>query len=291
VPDAYWNPQTGVVDFTRMAADLTQAQRDRDGLREHMSKTRNTAKKPDSRPVDDLSRVADEARAKAAQAAQDTPGQPEGTPASPATADGPAGSSGAPGAPLKPEELMALGQADWTKNNGSFSEDFYTKAQAAGYSKAMVDSFAQGQVAQQQAAVAAYDNALYQEAGGKEAFNQMAGWARVNMPNFDTVVNGIRSGNLDQGKLAVGALKAAYVAEHGHEGTLVTGSTPPSGAAGVVPFNDLSEVTQAMGSKEYQDKGAAGERVRAQVAQRLAASHRAGIDLGLRIMHNGQRIA
>lgn len=168
---------------------------------------------------------------------------------------------------------------------GRIADQTYADFESVGIDRETVDSVASARATQAKAV----QDSIFNAAGGQENFTAMTAWARANDPaKAAALSNAMSSPDAGYREYAVKAVKAAYEAAHGTEGTLVTGTTPPSGGlGGAQPFQTLGEVTAAMKDKQYSENPA----YREQVKSRLAASHRAGIDLGLRIMHNGNRIA
>jgi hypothetical protein len=132
--------------------------------------------------------------------------------------------------------------------SGSLSDASYAKLEKMGLSRAMVDNYIAGTTA----SVASYQEAGYSVAGGKEAYERMVSWAKVNLTPgeikaFDSQVG---SSDVDTMKLAVAGLNARYAASNGFTPkTSVLGSAAPfSGAGG---FQSRAQVTAAMKDPRY----------------------------------------
>jgi hypothetical protein len=286
VPDRFYDPKTGTVDVAGMAKALTDQERSYGELRKHMSQTRNE-KKPTTLPngEPDFQAIADNARATQGGQGSTSPA-PEAQPA----ADPAAAPGGPAAARLSADEVLALGMEDWKKNNGQFSPEFYDTAAKNGFSKDVIDGYVAGKQAQGAAIAARMWSEIHTRAGSKENWDQWTRWATTGLDQQElAVINAGLQGDTTQRALAVDRLKAAYVKEHGTEGQLLSGGQQLPFGAGIEPFQTTQDVVNAMRDPKYSAKD--GDRYRQEVANRIAASHRAGIDLNLRIIHNGQRIA
>lgn len=172
------------------------------------------------------------------------------------------------------------------QHGGGISDETFRDFDAVGIDRETVTSVAQ---LRQQQAQAARDS-LFKAAGGEDAFNTMSHWARVNDPSkLAALNNALSSPDGSYREFAVKQLADAYNAANGREGTMLTPNTlgAPQGGGNGNPFQTPQEVVAAMKKPEYSSDPA----YREQVKQRISASMRAGIDLNLRIVHNGQRIA
>jgi hypothetical protein len=127
-------------------------------------------------------------------------------------------------------------------------------------------------------------------AGGKESFDAAIAWARVNLSEadrsgFDRLVRSDTVGR----QAAVGWMMNHYHKAVGTPGTLLvanrSGMEDDGDNAGA--YASLSEMVKDMSSPEYK----ASEQFRQHVQRKLAANQRQKIDIGIRVMRNGDRIA
>lgn len=128
--------------------------------------------------------------------------------------------------------------------NGSLSDDAYTKLAKAGYSKEVVDNYIEGRIAVQ----AAKDAVGYEVAGGKDKFQEMGKWAAANMtPAEINAFNAALAGSTESMKLAVLGLKTRYEQANGADPKLL------GGARGVaeVGYESMAQVTAAMKDPRY----------------------------------------
>jgi hypothetical protein len=193
------------------------------------------------------------------------------------------------------DELMGIGQQDWDRNGGKFSEEFVRAAEAKGVPRAMAQQYADGLVAQQKAALAVALQEVYTAAGSKENFDTWHSWMKVNLPaDQQAQVVGAINGPTTRAA-GVQMLKQHYEQANGKPGNPIVpyGTGSDVGAnAGTNPFRSLKELTEAMADSRYDVTN--GRKYdpdyRREVEPRLAASVRAGIDLGIRVVNNGTRI-
>lgn len=102
----------------------------------------------------------------------------------------------------------------------------------------------------QEAAANQFNNAVYEVAGGTEAYNELIGWAGNNLPDdeIDSFNELLTSGNLSAIKLAVSGLKAQMAGSGASEPSrTVAGGTP----GGADRFNSWAEVHEAMADPRY----------------------------------------
>lgn len=129
-------------------------------------------------------------------------------------------------------------------DKGELSAESYTKLEAAGLSKAVVD----GYIAGQQALAAQRDAVGLEAAGGADQFAKMAEWSKTNLSEgerklFNTTM---QNGSVDEIKFAMGGLKARYEAANGREPTLVGGGQAAPGG-----YRSQEEMRQAMRDPRY----------------------------------------
>lgn len=188
---------------------------------------------------------------------------------------------------LATQELVAAGR---------ISEQSYSNFERLGISRAAVDFNVQARRSQDEA----LKKAVYDTAGGQSNFESMSAWARVNLaPHEQQSIDGLlRSTDPMHREMAVKTIKARYEAANGTSGTLLNNvpNAPPgsSGVSNAQPFRSLKEYTDAIKDPRWGlmegDRSKIDTGYRTEMAQRLLATHRAGIDLGLRVFDNGKRI-
>ena len=121
----------------------------------------------------------------------------------------------------------------------------------AGYPKAVVEGFIKSrQILENQ-----YTSAVYEAAGGEEAYSRMTQWAAANLSKADIEAfnSAIDSGNLGTVKLIMGGMRSAMgealTQKHGTSNPSVLGgpaTTNPTGG-----FADKAEMVKAMSDKRY----------------------------------------
>lgn len=128
-----------------------------------------------------------------------------------------------------------------------------------------VDAFIEGQKSRMDN----YDKQGFDEAGGKDKFNEMAAWAAQNMTKEEVAkLNAdFNSGDITTLKLAVNSLKASYEKAQGSEPNLIQGENQNGNAA--TGFQSTAEVTKAMSDPRYKTDPA----YRASVAAKMAVTN------------------
>lgn len=195
---------------------------------------------------------------------------PDGTPASVAPAD--------PAAP-KPEGDLTIDKAaaeavsnaglDMEKLSAEFStegklkDESYAALEKIGLSRDVVDDY----IRLKQGEATSVRNEVLSIAGGEENFSQMIQWAAGNYQDTETYNKMITSGNPAQMRMAMTALKSAYVAANGQDPKLVMGNGSP--ASGSTYRNDL-EMVADMQKPEYRTDPAFRASVEEKVARYLA---------------------
>lgn len=134
---------------------------------------------------------------------------------------------------------------------GVLSDATMDALEKAGYPKAVVEGFIKSrQILENQ-----YTSAVYEAAGGEEAYSRMTQWAAANLPKADIEAfnTAIDSGNLGTVKLIMGGIRSAMgeamTQKHGTSNPSVMGgsaTTSPTGG-----FADKAEMVKAMSDKRY----------------------------------------
>jgi hypothetical protein len=145
---------------------------------------------------------------------------------------------------------------------GALSQESYDKLLAAGFDKALVDSYIEGQ----RAVGAQYESQVFQEAGGQESYTEMVTWAKTNLTpaEQDAYNAAVSSGNVAQAKLAVAGLKARFRADNGNEPALIGGR---NSAAQADVFESTEQMTEAMRDPRYRKDPAYRAAVQAKLAR------------------------
>jgi hypothetical protein len=146
---------------------------------------------------------------------------------------------------------------------GEVSADSYTKLEEAGFSKDLVDSYIKGQ----ESLNANYEKAVYDTAGGQDAYGELIRWAGDNLQQgeiaaFDKAVS---SGDVDMVKMAVSGLQTKYQAAEGTDPTLLSLGQSSNSTGGV--FNSWAEVTAAMNDTRYESDVAYRQKVSAKLGR------------------------
>jgi hypothetical protein len=165
------------------------------------------------------------------------------------------------------QEAVSNAGLDWNALNseyaqsGKLSDETYAKLDKAGIPKAEVDTYIAGKQAQSDA----YDNAVFEAAGGSKEYSSLVEWAKAALSHDEKVAfnKAVTSGHTAEAALAVEALTARRAKTRG---------TPPSklldgrsDAAGVQPFKSQAEVVRAMRDPRYKSDPA----YQAEVRERL----------------------
>lgn len=146
---------------------------------------------------------------------------------------------------------------------GEISADSYAKLEEAGFSKDLVDSYIKGQ----ESLNANYEKAVYDSAGGQDAYGELISWAGDNLNQgeiaaFDKAVS---SGDVDMVKMAVSGLQSKYQAAEGTDPTLLSEGQSSNSTGGV--FNSWAEVTAAMNDTRYDSDVAYRQKISAKLGR------------------------
>jgi len=147
----------------------------------------------------------------------------------------------------------------FNENNGTLSEDMYSKLESAGFNRSMVDSFIAGKQAeagmtQTTEVEERFNNSeirdIQNTAGGEEQYNQLINWVSDNLPEgeIDAFNELLDTGNKNQIKLAVQGMNAKYIEANGYEGRMLAGK-PPNNSGEV--FRSQAQLVQAMSDPRY----------------------------------------
>lgn len=134
---------------------------------------------------------------------------------------------------------------------GGLSEESFTKLEAAGFPRALVEQYLAG--AQVNVTLAKEQEAQIKGlVGGPEAYTEMAQWAAKNVPadDLDAYNKIMASGDLKSIKFAVAGLKARYDAQAEVEPNLLHGNSRAQARQADV-FQSSAEVVSAMKDPRY----------------------------------------
>lgn len=159
--------------------------------------------------------------------------------------------------PDKAEEVSTLTPDQMNKYsaefnaNGGLSETSYSELTKLGLSKAVVDSYIQGQAAIQEA----QHTKAYTAVGGEEVYSDMIAWAKQTWsPEQISVFNSqVQSGNSDRIMFGVESLAAQYKAANGSPmpRRALSGSTQGTSGGGTKGYADKGEMYKAMRNPMY----------------------------------------
>lgn len=177
---------------------------------------------------------------------------------------------------------------------GRISEQTYARFQQFGIPREAVDAQVHAVRVQQETV----QNSVYAAAGGKDTFETIHAWGRVNDPaKVAALQNALQSPDATYREYVVKSLADAYHAANGTQGRLlnsVPNAPQGSNGNGAQPFQSLREYLEAIKDPRWglmeENRQKIDVRYRQEMMARLAATQRAGIDLNLRVMKDGQRV-
>lgn len=166
--------------------------------------------------------------------------------------------------------VAAVGVKDFQAYSNEFAEkgelsaESYAALEKKGFSKELVDTYIQGQVALNEGRV----NEVYNAVGGQEQYRAMLEWAEeaLDQNAIDAYNAVVVRGNQAEILLAVNGLKAQYQATNKTPNLI--GGKPPGSGGGEAPFLSTAEMVAAMSDARYKTDSA----YRDMVERRLAKS-------------------
>lgn len=169
------------------------------------------------------------------------------------------------------DALRALTEASSEFDKGGLTKETIDKL-AELDSRTLVETWAeyvksQREQATQVAVTQEQADYITESVGGKQAYNEMLGWASENLTpdeiaTYDAVMNGGDAGAM---YWAAQGLKARYASEAGYEGQRYTGARAPAPEPG---FRSQAELARAISDPRYKDDPA----YRLDVQEKLARS-------------------
>jgi hypothetical protein len=148
---------------------------------------------------------------------------------------------------------------------GELSAESYEKLAKAGYDKALVDQFIEGQKAR----AIQFEGGIKSEVGGDEAYGNMVTWAKANLSpaEIDAYNSAVSSGNVEQAKLAALGLKMKFDKVNGSDPQRLLGGQ--NSAATSDNYESVAQLKEAMKDPRYKSDPA----YRAKVQQKLSRSN------------------
>lgn len=214
--------------------------------------------------AEDMAAAYGELEAKQSAGGKEAPA--EGTAASEQTAEGE--EAGDPAYTLPGVEADQLqGFFDEFAEAGSLGDESYSTLAAAGYDRAMVDSYIKG-ATEATGFTSEQEQSLMGVVGGEAEYASLMQWATKDFPAEDQATFNALMATNDPAiaEHAVKWLKGAHDSVEGSEPELVHGDPKPGSA--VQPFESQAQVTAAMRDPRYKKDPA----YRAQVGAKLAKS-------------------
>lgn len=149
--------------------------------------------------------------------------------------------------------------------NGELSDKNFEDLEKAGIPREFVEAYVKGQEATMNAEIASITDSV----GGQENYDAMVEWASANLPSeeIDSYDEIVATGGTNAAKMAVKGLYARYMSEGG--GSSVNIAKGATSGAALQPFKSMSQVTDAMKTKEYRQDPA----YRKEVEQRISISN------------------
>ena len=149
--------------------------------------------------------------------------------------------------------------------NGELSDKNFEDLEKAGIPREFVEAYVKGQEATMNAEIASITDSI----GGQENYDAMVQWASANLPSeeIDSYDEIVATGGTNAAKMAVKGLYARYMSEGG--GSSVNIAKGATSGASLQPFMSMSQVTDAMKTKQYQQDPA----YRKEVEQRISISN------------------
>tara|TARA_R100000808_G_scaffold10933_1_gene28621 strand:- start:1411 stop:2319 length:909 start_codon:yes stop_codon:yes gene_type:complete len=143
-------------------------------------------------------------------------------------------------------------------NNGTITNDMYSKLEGAGLSRASIDSYLAGRAVESGYTTVSNDipdsavSEVQASVGGEDSYKNIINWAGSNLdqPAIEAFDNIINSGSVEAIKIAVSGLKAQYENANGYEGKMYTGKAPTQTSD---VFRSQAELVKAMSDRRYDD--------------------------------------
>jgi len=148
---------------------------------------------------------------------------------------------------------------------GELSQESYEKLGKAGYDKAIVDQFIEGQKAR----AVQFETAIKSEVGGDQAYVDMVAWAKANLnpAEIEAYNLGVSSGNSEQAKLAALGLKMKFDTANGVDPRRILGGQNSASSSDV--YESVAQLKEAMKDPRYKTDSA----YRNKVQQKLGRSN------------------
>lgn len=145
---------------------------------------------------------------------------------------------------------------------GELSTESYDKLAKAGYDKALVDQFIEGQ----RARANQFQSDIMSEVGGTEKYTEIVTWAKASLSpaEIEAYNEAVSSGQPEKAKLAAMGLNAKFTKANGSDPQrLIGGQT--TGSADV--FESMAQVTAAMKDARYKEDPAYRAKIQAKLGR------------------------
>jgi hypothetical protein len=153
------------------------------------------------------------------------------------------------------------------EENGSLSEDSYTKLVDGGFPKELVDNYILGQEALMSNAARFIDDTAYKIGGGKEGYESLTQWAGANLSadEVKTYNEAVTSLDPARAETAIRGLQHKMQSLEGYEGS----TTQVGGRSGVGSdtYADRTQMMQDLGNPLYDKSSAFRQKVDAKISR------------------------
>ena len=145
---------------------------------------------------------------------------------------------------------------------GTLSTESYDKLLKAGYDKAIVDQFIEGQKAR----ASQFQSDIMSEVGGSDKYTEIVTWAKASLTpgEIDAYNEAVGSGQPDKAKLAAMGLSAKFLKANGSDPQRLLGGQA-NGSADV--FESMAQVTSAMKDARYKEDPAYRAKIQAKLGR------------------------
>ena len=230
VPDKFYNAETGEVDVAGLAKSYTELEKNR---------SKEVPKPPKVETKGEES---------------ETPSDKEGDGSDKEQAEAIVESAG----------LDMVSLSEEYADSGELTPESYSKLEAVGITKDVVDAYINGQ----NAIISQAKSSAFELAGGEEGYTSMIEWAKANLSDGEIKAYNNNVNSLDAGvrETVIRGLHARYIGAEGSGGDLVAGKS--GSASKGTAYESNAQLMADMSDKRY----ATDEVFRKQVQDKLARS-------------------
>jgi hypothetical protein len=156
--------------------------------------------------------------------------------------------------------------SEW-EDNGSLSEDSYTKLVDAGFPKDLVDGYIQGQEALRSNATRFIDDTAYGITDGKEGYQALIQWGGANLSAEEvSAFNAeVTSLNPSKAEMAIRGLQSKMQSVEGYEGS--TTQVGSRSGVGSDTYADRTQMMQDLGNPLYDKSSAFRQKVDSKISR------------------------